>query len=165
MQGDFDISALKLSKGNARAEAESDIATRSRRPWRPEEDRLLRIGMANGRAATTIAAQLKRTTRSVRRRAEVLKLSWRGNSVTEAGPKPDSGVSADMTTALVANPRWTPEEDDRLRRLVEEGRSALVISERLKRSQPAIYTRAKKLGVNLHWKAKRGRPALGNSGT
>ena len=121
--------------------------------------------MTNGKSAPTIAAQLKRTTRSVRRRAEVLKLSWKGNSISVVGSKPDHVASTSAKIDLVANPRWTPEEDDRLRRLVEEGRSAAVISERLKRTQPAIYTRAKKLGVNLQWKGKRGRPALDNSNT
>jgi hypothetical protein len=45
--------------------------------------------------------------------------------------------------------RWTPDEDARLRRLAEEGRTSAVIAERLKRSQAAIYMRAKKLGVTL----------------
>ena len=44
---------------------------------------------------------------------------------------------------------WTPEEDVRLRRLAEEGRSAVVIAERLKRSPAAVYKRAKTLGVAL----------------
>ena len=84
--------------------------------------------MTNGKSAPTIAAQLKRTTRSVRRRAEVLKLSWKGNSISVVGSKPDPVASTSAKIDLVANPRWTPEEDDRLRRLVEEGRSAAVIS-------------------------------------
>jgi hypothetical protein len=121
--------------------------------------------MANGKSAPTIAAQLKRTTRSVRRRAEVLHLSWKGHPVPVAGLKPDRVDSTDVTIPLIANPRWTPDEDDRLRRLIEEGRSAAVVSERLKRSQPAIYTRAKKLGINLQWKGKRGRPASNSSST
>jgi hypothetical protein len=53
-----------------------------------------------------------------------------------------------MTTGSTIQP-WTPEEDGRLRRLAEEGRSASVIAERLKRTQAAVYKRAKTLGVAL----------------
>jgi hypothetical protein len=56
--------------------------------------------------------------------------------------------------------RWTPEEDHRFRALAEAGRSAAVIAERLKRSQVAIYNRAKKLGLTLR-RAERGRKAKG----
>jgi hypothetical protein len=45
--------------------------------------------------------------------------------------------------------RWTPEEDNRLRALAEDGRNAAAIAERLKRSQSAVYKRAVKLGVTL----------------
>jgi hypothetical protein len=50
---------------------------------------------------------------------------------------------------LVASPRWTPEEDDRLRRLAMEGQSAGVISELLKRKVTAVWARAHKLGISL----------------
>ena len=49
----------------------------------------------------------------------------------------------------IASPRWTPEEDNRLRRLAEEGRSAAVIAERLKRKVTAVWSRAEKLGIPL----------------
>jgi hypothetical protein len=51
--------------------------------------------------------------------------------------------------ALIAGPRWTAEEDNCLRALAEDGRRAAVIAERLKRSQPAVYKRALKLGITL----------------
>jgi hypothetical protein len=50
---------------------------------------------------------------------------------------------------LIANPRWTAEEDDRLRRLAEEGQSTAVIAERLKRKITAVWSRAYKLGISL----------------
>jgi DNA-binding Lrp family transcriptional regulator len=50
---------------------------------------------------------------------------------------------------LTAPPRWTSEEDNRLRALAEDGRSAAVIAERLKRSPSVVYKRARKLGVAL----------------
>ena len=49
----------------------------------------------------------------------------------------------------IASPRWTAEEDNRLRVLAEGGRNAAAIAERLKRSQSAVYKRARKLGVVL----------------
>jgi hypothetical protein len=58
----------------------------------------------------------------------------------------------------IAGLRWTPEDDNRLRALAENGRSAAVISERLKRSPAAVYKRAKNLGikvVGIGLKAKR----------
>jgi hypothetical protein len=55
-----------------------------------------------------------------------------------------------MTLGRVIPSRaWTPEEGRRLRRLAEDGRSAAVIAERLKRSRGAIYNCARKLGVEL----------------
>jgi hypothetical protein len=49
----------------------------------------------------------------------------------------------------IASPRWTAEEDNRLRALAEDVRSVAVIAERLKRSSAAVYKRARKLGVVL----------------
>jgi hypothetical protein len=49
---------------------------------------------------------------------------------------------------LIASPRWTPEEDDLLRRLAEEGRSPTVIAEQLKRKVAAVDRT--KLGLRLH---------------
>lgn len=50
---------------------------------------------------------------------------------------------------LIASPRWTLEEDDKLRRLAHEGRSAAVIAGQMNRSISSIYSRANKLGIPL----------------
>jgi len=55
----------------------SEPPSRSNDIWSIEEDKQLRILMAEGNSARTIAAHLKRTTRAVRRRAERLHFSWR----------------------------------------------------------------------------------------
>jgi hypothetical protein len=44
---------------------------------------------------------------------------------------------------------WTPEDDERLRKLAREGRTVLTIAERLKRPTAAVRYRAKRLGVEL----------------
>jgi hypothetical protein len=51
-------------------------AKRAGEPWSSEDDQQLRIAMLQGRTARGIAIQVQRTTRAVRRRAEILKLSW-----------------------------------------------------------------------------------------
>ncbi len=54
-----------------------ELASRSNEAWTLEEDKQLRVQMADGKIAPAIATQFKRTTRAIRRRAEKLKLSWR----------------------------------------------------------------------------------------
>ena len=54
-----------------------------------------------------------------------------------------------MSDRLIKTARWTAEEDNRLRALAAEGRSATVIAERLKRSPAAVRRRARTLGVTL----------------
>jgi hypothetical protein len=124
-----------------------NLIRRPRRPWKSEEDDQLRLSMTSGRSAPEIAVALERTTRSVRRRAEILKLSWKGKSTLRLGEAKPNQVGSASVKALIASPRWTPEEDDRLKRLAEEGATASAIAERLRRTRAAIYTRAKKLDV------------------
>jgi hypothetical protein len=50
---------------------------RANRPWTKEEDEQLSLRMAEGQTPATIAAAFQRTTRAIRRRSEILKLSWR----------------------------------------------------------------------------------------
>jgi hypothetical protein len=44
---------------------------------------------------------------------------------------------------------WTPEDDERLRKFAEEGRTARTISERMKRTPESIRTRARLLKISL----------------
>jgi len=63
---------------------------------------------------------------------------------------------ANMTEPpLIASPNWTMEEDARLRRLAEEGRSTAVIAERLKRGEDAVRSRATRLRISLRRIAKK----------
>jgi DNA-binding CsgD family transcriptional regulator len=59
---------------------------------------------------------------------------------------------------VILSRAWTPEEDVRLRRLAEDGRSAAVIAERLKGSRGSVYMRMRKLGIRLR---RTGRKAKG----
>jgi hypothetical protein len=74
---------------------------------------------------------------------------------TELGRKPDATAWAAKRLGISLqakrreSPLWTPDEDARLRRLAEEGRSAAVIAERLKRAKKAIQSRCAKLDISL----------------
>ena len=57
-----------------------------------------------------------------------------------------------MTERRVHQP-WTPADDERLRKLAGEGRTALTIAERLKRYLVSVLSRAVKLKIVLE-KAK-----------
>ena len=45
--------------------------------------------------------------------------------------------------------RWTPSDDERLRKLAAEGRSSVTIAERMKRTPPSIWARARRLKIVL----------------
>jgi hypothetical protein len=59
-----------LLAGNAK------VGSRSREPWTHEEDDQFRASWAEGQTVRSIASHSKRTTRAIRRRAEILELSW-----------------------------------------------------------------------------------------
>lgn len=44
---------------------------------------------------------------------------------------------------------WAPEDDERIRKLVAEGRTIRIIAERLKRTPDAVRTRARILNVKI----------------
>ena len=44
---------------------------------------------------------------------------------------------------------WTPEDDDRLRKLAAEGRTSVTIAERMKRTPASVRGRAKAINVVL----------------
>jgi hypothetical protein len=99
--------------------------------WSAEEDRQLFEMIKAGKSPVYIAGALKRTIQSVSNRR--LKLLKSGGKM--------------IKRPLVASWHWSPEEDERLRRLAEEGRSVVTIGERLKRSKGAVYKRAQILNV------------------
>jgi hypothetical protein len=48
---------------------------------------------------------------------------------------------------VVANPIWTPYEDERLRALALSGASAATIAEQIKRTEAAVRKRAARLNI------------------
>jgi len=57
--------------------------SRSGKEWSCREDQLLTSLIMGGRSASQVAAALLRTTRAIRKRAEVLKVSWKRRSRNE----------------------------------------------------------------------------------
>jgi hypothetical protein len=85
---------------------------------------VIRDDKSGQKSPVYIAGALKRTTQSVsNRRLKLLK----------------SDGKKTIKRPLVARWHWSPEEDERLRRLAEEERSVVTIGERLKRSKGAVY--------------------------
>jgi hypothetical protein len=75
-----DAGSVKLFLNDLTRSREDKIAIQRRRRWTSEEDNRLRCCVAAGETVPTIATKFERTTRAIRRRAEILKLSWKANA-------------------------------------------------------------------------------------
>jgi hypothetical protein len=60
---------------------------------------------------------------------------------------------------------WSPADDERLRKLVEEGRNSVTIAERLKRTTNAVLTRAHKLKITIIKRVKAKAKSRAGSGS
>ncbi len=114
--------------------------SRSGKAWLESEEALLKTLMYSGKDASTISVILNRTTRAIRRRAEVLRLSWKA---TRGSRTPICAVSR------VAPPRWNVEEDNLIRDMIIAGRNDSVIARDLGRTISAVRNRAYKLKLSL----------------
>jgi len=104
--------------------------------WMAEEEDLLGTMILSGENAACIAKRLNRTTRAVRRRAEVLKLFWK------AGRAPDLNAPR---TKLPAFARWKADEELVVKKIVQvrPQRRIYLASARqdqYRRSEPSIQT-------------------------
>ena len=80
---------------------------RANKPWSPLEDERLRALMAEGKTARAIAAYFKRTTRAVRRRADVAHEDLR-----VLGPRlPDRDLELAIQTVAGARQERQPATD------------------------------------------------------
>ena len=91
----------------------------------------------NGENAAYIAKRLNRTTRAVRRRAEVLKLSWKAARVNAPRAK------------RPAFARWKADEELAVETLFKAGHSEEQISRQLGRTNIAVRSRLYKLGFKM----------------
>ena len=62
-------------------------ASRSNYPWSQAEDERLCVLIESRMSASRVAVSLQRTTRSIRRRAEVLRISWKAPRVDGRGDR------------------------------------------------------------------------------
>ena len=116
--------ALALVPPSMERSLEMNLARRANHLWSSEEDSELTGLMDDGQSAKAIAIKLKRTTLLIRRRAEILKASWRRKKTSTEKP------------ALRKGPpklSWTPEEDETLRALAQT-QSAAAIADGLNRN-------------------------------
>src|SRR4051812_8096030 len=75
------------------------VHTRSNHPWSPSEDEWLRKMARGGAKVKRISQSLRRTTRSIRRRAEVLQISWKtAKSPWPRSIRQNSSVSSNWHT-------------------------------------------------------------------
>ena len=105
-----------------------------------EEEALLSTMILSGENAACIARRLNRTTRAVRRRAEVLKLSLK------AGRAP--GLNAPRTKRPPFA-RWKADEELVVEKLFKSGHSEEYISHQLGRTNIAVRSRLYKLGFKV----------------
>jgi len=98
--------------------------------WMREEDDQLRGAAVSGESIAAISKRLCRSEKAIWHRARKIGIELR----LAGGP-------------LARN--WTPEEDNRLRRLVEAGRSIEFVAAELKRSAKAVEGRAYALRISL----------------
>jgi DNA-binding NarL/FixJ family response regulator len=111
-------------------------ASRSATPrWSPSEDRKLGELLNAGNEAAEISIALNRSRQAIYSRLQ--RLYRKGAKL---------GLKAKIRRPTR---QWTPEDDERLRKLAGEGRAALTIAERLKRSQDSVRNRAKVMGIKL----------------
>jgi len=111
---------------------------KSNDPWTEDEQDLLRAMILNGENAVSIARRLNRTTRAVRRRAEVLKLSWKAARARAAQ------ASRTKRPPFV---QWGADEERLLKQLFKAGHTEQDISRQVGRTTIAIRTRLYKLGL------------------
>jgi hypothetical protein len=97
--------------------------------WKPEDDDRLRALAASGESSSEIGRLLHRSPSGVRKRASLLGIRLAG--------------------AALAQSPWTPEEDNRLRMLVEAGKPIEFVAAELKRSARAVKARAYVLRISL----------------
>jgi len=105
-----------------------------------EEEYLLSTMILNGENAAYIAKRLNRTTRAVRRRAEVLKLSWKAARARGSNAPP---------AKRPAFARWKADEELAVERLFKAGHSEEQISRQLGRTNIAVRSRLYKLGFKM----------------
>jgi hypothetical protein len=111
-------------------------------PSTVEEEEQVCSLVVHGQTALEIGAQ-PRTQFNIHDKAAI---TVKARQIHAAGRARTEGEG--QMTGRIPRP-WTPEEDERLRKLAAENRSSLTISERLKRAPKSIRHRARKLNIVL----------------
>ena len=108
------------------------MRSRFNQPWSLSEDEWLTRMAASGAKVPRISQCLRRTTRSIRRRAEVLKISWKAAKSHYPRPTQRKGLAA---------ARWQAEEETLLREMILVGQKEDAIAMALQRTVLAVRNR------------------------
>ena len=101
-------------------------------PWSASEDEWLTRMVAAGAKVPRISQCLRRTTRSIRRRAEILKISWKAAKPHRPPPAKRKGSAALP---------WQADEETLLRQMILAGDKEEAIANRLQRTVSAVRNR------------------------
>ena len=121
-----------LNNASSITHGEEALRLRLNHPWSPSEDQWLTRMAAAGAKVPRIAQCLRRTTRSIRSRAEILQISWKA-------AKTFSTLST-KAKRLAARP-WSAAEESLLRELIVAGVREDAIAIRLHRTSLAVRNR------------------------
>jgi IS30 family transposase len=115
----------------------------SARLWTEADDNTLRALAMFGMSARSIGGQMNRTGAAVRSRIRRLKIT-----LIKSGPRANRTSRSPSVGQKRSKPRarrWTSSDDDKLRDMLDVGRSADEIAVELNRTHTAIYSRLQRL--------------------
>jgi IS30 family transposase len=129
-----------------------EIRRFSARPWTEPDDNTLRALAMFGMSARSIGRQINRTGAAVRARIRRLKITLIKSDLrvdrTSRSPSVGEPLSPQKPPQKRSRPparRWTSSEDDKLRDMLDVGRTADEIAVEVNRTHSAIYSRLQRL--------------------
>jgi IS30 family transposase len=120
----------------------------SARLWTEADDNMLRALAMTGLSARWIGVQMNRTGAAVRSRMRRKKISLIKSDRRPERASRSPSVGEPLPRQKRSKPparRWTSIEDDKLRDMMDVGRTAEEIAVELNRTYPAIYSRLQRL--------------------
>jgi IS30 family transposase len=115
----------------------------SARLWTEADDNTLRALAMFGMSARSIGGQMNRTGAAVRSRVRRLKIA-----LIKSDPRADRASRRPSVGQKRSTPparQWTSSEDDRLREMMDVGKTADEIAVELNRTHTAVYSRLQRL--------------------
>jgi hypothetical protein len=102
---------------------------------------LLKTLVFSGKGASSVSQYLSRTTRAIRRRTEVLRISWKATR--------EKNIHTRKVTKRAPHAPWKVEEDILIHDMIVAGCNEIIIAKKLGRTIYAVRNRAYKLKLSL----------------